>query len=74
MRPGWKVDYAIFTAGFTAALTERSHPGECIFRRPMAGNGHWELRRWEDKIVQHAVATILNQIYEGHKPTVACLR
>jgi hypothetical protein len=28
------------------------------------GNVHWESRRWEDKIVQQAVVTVLNEIYE----------
>jgi hypothetical protein len=32
MNPGLKVGTAIVTVGFTAALNERSHPGECTFR------------------------------------------
>ena len=30
----------------------------------MADNGHWVLQRWKDKIVQHAVGRVLNQIWE----------
>jgi RNA-directed DNA polymerase len=31
----------------------------------MAGNGHWASRHWEDKIVQQAIVTVLNAIYEA---------
>ena len=47
--PGRKVVLLICTVGFTAALIERSHLGECIFRKPMVGNGHWGSQRWRTR-------------------------
>jgi hypothetical protein len=65
MKPDWKIDLSIYIAG---CIVERIGPnphGESIFRRGlMGGNVHWESRRWEDKIVQQAVVTVLNEIYE----------
>ena len=67
MNLGWRVGSLIFTAGVcTAERSGRSLQGESIYRRPMGGN---VLRleasaALEDKIVQQAVVTILNQIYE----------
>jgi hypothetical protein len=49
MNLAWKVGSPIFTVGFTAALIERSHPGEYIFRSPMGDNGRWESRHWRTK-------------------------
>ena len=54
----------ICTAVFTGERTGHSPREECIYRRPTGGNARWALRRLEDKIVQQAVVTILNQIYE----------
>ncbi len=64
MKPGWKVGLPICTAGFTAALIERSHREECTFRKPDGRQRPLGVAALEDKIVQQAVVTILNQIYE----------
>jgi retron-type reverse transcriptase len=37
---------------------------ESIYRRLTVGNARWAFAALEDKIVQQAVVTILNQIYE----------
>src|SRR5215467_12098544 len=50
MRLGWKVGLSICTAGFTAALTERSHREKCIFRNRMVDNGRSELRPWRTRL------------------------
>jgi hypothetical protein len=50
MRPGWKVDLSNFTAGFTAALIERSHPEEFSSRKRMVGNGHSGSRLWRIRL------------------------
>jgi retron-type reverse transcriptase len=43
---------------------ERSRREESGFRKPTGGNGRWESWHLEDKIVQYAVGTVLNQIWE----------
>jgi RNA-directed DNA polymerase len=60
----WRSGSPISTVEFIAERTGRSLRDESTSRNRMAGNGHWESRRMEDKIVQQAVATVLNQIYE----------
>ena len=50
MKPVWKIGLRICTAGFTAALIERSHPGEYTFRKPMVGNGRSGSRRWRTRL------------------------
>ena len=64
MRPGWKIGSSICTAGFTAALIKRSHRGECTSRKPDGRQRPLGVAALEDKVVQQAVVTILNQIYE----------
>src|SRR2546430_2056039 len=64
MRPGWRVDSSIYTVGFTAEPIERSHPEGCIFRKPTGRQRPLGVAALEDKIVQQAVVTILNAIYE----------
>ena len=64
MRPGWKVGSPTCTAGFTVALTERSHREGCMFPKPDGRQRPLGVAALEDKIVQQAVNTILNQIYE----------
>ena len=64
MKSAWRIGLSISTAGFTAAPIKRSRRKESISRNPMVANGHWGVAALEDKIVQQAVATILNQIYE----------
>jgi len=39
--------------------------GESLYRRLTGGNVRWGIAALEDKIVQQAVVTILNQIYRG---------
>src|SRR5437868_13918527 len=64
MKPGWKVGSSICTAGCTAERTGQ-YPQTSLFipkadgrQRPLG------IAALEDKIVQQAVVTILNQIYE----------
>ena len=67
----WK-EYETGLEGRLADLHSRVHRGatgrkpreESIYRRPTGDNGRWASRRLEDKIVQQAVVTILNEIYE----------
>ena len=51
-------------AGFIAERIERCLREECTYRKKMDGNVHSGVAALEDKLVQHAVTTILNQIYE----------
>jgi len=43
---------------------ERNRREESGFRKPMGGNDHWGIAALEDKIVQYAVGTVLNQVWE----------
>ena len=52
----------IFMAEFTVERTGHNLRGESIYRKPMAAT--LVIEALEDKIVQQAVMTILNQIYE----------
>ena len=73
MKPDWRIDLLIFTAGFTVERTGHNLRGESIFRSLTGGNipkSEGRQRRLgiaarEDKIVQQAVVTILNQILRG---------
>src|SRR5262249_9156980 len=64
MKSGWRIGSSICMAGFIEERTGRNPHEESIFRRRTDSYDRWALRRWEDKIVQQAVVTILNQIYE----------
>jgi retron-type reverse transcriptase len=54
----------ICTVRFIVERTGRKPREESISRRPTVGNVRWALRALEGKIVQPAVVTILNEIYE----------
>jgi len=63
MKPGWRIDSSICTAGCTVERTGQNLQDESLFRsdgrqRPLG------IAALEDKIVQQGVVTILNQIYE----------
>jgi hypothetical protein len=70
-----------FTDGFILQRIGRCPRGECTYRKKMGGNVHWGVAAQEDKVVQQAVVTILNQIYEedflgfsyGFRPGVASM-
>ena len=64
MKPDWKIDLSIYIAGCIVEHIGHNRHGESTYRRPMGGSVHWVSRRWEDKIVQQAVVTVLNEIYE----------
>jgi hypothetical protein len=49
MKPAWKIDSSIYTAGFTAALTKRDRREGSIFRSLMDGNVRWGWRHWRTK-------------------------
>ncbi len=66
MRTEWRrVLRTCMTGIHIEARVGRSRHGESTSRNRMGGNAHWESRRWKTKIVQQAVAEVLNQIYEG---------
>src|SRR5260370_18791403 len=58
MRSGWRIGRWTCKAGFTVERTGRKPREESIYRRPTG------VAALEDKIVQQAVVTILNEIYE----------
>ena len=64
MRPGWRVDSLICTAGFIVERTGHSPREESTFRSPTGGNVRWASRHWRTRLFKQAVVTILNQIYE----------
>jgi len=49
---------------FIAELTERNRREGFTYRKVMDDNAHLGVAALEDKTVQQAVVTILNQIYE----------
>src|SRR6266404_1904886 len=51
-------------AEFIVEPIERNLREGYTSRKQMDGNAHWGVAALEDKLVQQAVATILNQIYE----------
>jgi len=58
-------DSSICTAGCTVERIGQNLRGESLFRKLTGGNVRWaSIAALEDKIVQQAVVTILNQIYE----------
>jgi len=64
MKPDWRIDSSICTVGCTVERTGQNLQDESLFRRPTGGNVRWAIAALEDKLVQQAVVTILNQIYE----------
>ncbi|HZD48666.1 MAG TPA: reverse transcriptase domain-containing protein [Silvibacterium sp.] len=64
MNLGWGIGLLIFTAGFTVERIGRNLQGESTYRSPMGRQRPLGIAALEDKIVQQAVVTILNQIYE----------
>src|SRR6266566_2401086 len=64
MKPGWRSDSSICTAGFTAERTGHSPQRDTGYERPTGKQRPLGIAVLEDKIVQQAVVCILNQIYE----------
>ena len=66
MKRGWEIGLWIFIVAFTVARTGHNYSRkECTFRRPTGSKDRWASRRSEGaKIVQQAVVTVLNEIYE----------
>src|ERR1019366_3293089 len=64
MKPDWRIDLSICTVGCTVERIGHNPHDESIFRRPMGRQRPLGIAALEDKIVQQAVVTILNQIYE----------
>jgi Reverse transcriptase (RNA-dependent DNA polymerase) len=60
----WKIALMISMVAFTAVPTEHCLLVEFIFRSQMVARDRWGLHRWKIKIVQHAVRTVLQNIYE----------
>src|SRR6202161_1937702 len=64
MKPGWRVGLPICTARCIAGRIGRFHREGATSRRATDGSVRSGSPHLEDKIVQHAVVTILNNIYE----------
>jgi group II intron reverse transcriptase/maturase len=64
MKPGWRIGSPICTAGCIAVRTVRSDWRRVYIEKADDGKRPLGLAALEDKIVQHGVVTILNQIYE----------
>jgi hypothetical protein len=64
MKPGWRIGSPICTAGCIAVRTVRSHREGCTSRKADGRKRPLGIAALGDKIVQYAVVTILNQIYE----------
>src|SRR5262247_2353000 len=64
MKSDWRIDLSIFTTECIVECIGHSPHRESTFRRPTGGNVHWGIAALEDKIVQQAVVTVLNEIYE----------
>jgi retron-type reverse transcriptase len=57
MKSDWKIDSTICTVEYIVERIGHNRRDESTYRRPIAA--------LEDKIVQQAVVTVLNQIYEA---------
>ncbi len=64
MRSTSKIGSWICTGGSMQARTGRSRRGGSSYPKPTVASAPWVSRRLEDKIVQQAVVTVLNLIYE----------
>ena len=49
MKPGWRIDYAICTAGCTVERTGHDRRGESTSRRLMGGNVRWASLAWRTR-------------------------
>ena len=64
MRPDWRIGSPIYTAEYTVERIKHSPREESIFPKADGRQRPLGIAALEDKIVQQAVVTILNQIYE----------
>src|ERR1700692_1468878 len=64
MKPDWKIGLPIYTTEYTVEPIGRSPHEESNYRRPTGRKRPLGIAALEDKSVQQAVVTILNQIYE----------
>ena len=64
METGWRLGSPTCTDESIVGRIERNRREESGSQRPMGGNDHWAIAALEDKVVQHAVGRVLNQIWE----------
>ena len=64
MKPGWRNDSSICTAGCIVERIGQSPQDESFIPKPDGRQRQLGIAALEDKIRQQAVVTILNQIYE----------
>ncbi len=64
MRPDWKIDFSICTIGFIGERTGHNHQRGVYIPKADGRQRPLGTAALEDKIVQQAVVTILNQIYD----------
>ena len=62
--PDWRIDSSICTAGCTVERTGQNLRDSLYSEGRRAATSRSASRRWRDRIIQQAVMTILNQIYE----------